>query len=150
TLFPYTTLFRSEMDCWQLPHWPTPPTYMPSVHPKRSTWHGETSRFGERMTRYYAYQITHERAFISAAKPFMRLGSQHELCVDTNSVKLWKRFAEDLKALDGDRIERIVVGIIEADSVEEAFDEIRIGNWLGDGNSHFADWVEKLHDSGKE
>lgn len=75
------------------------------------------------MVIYHAYEI-----YTSGAV---------DLGVDLNAADLLLRMAEDLRAADGDGgMERIVVGQVEGDSVEDALDNVRAGGWLEAG---FAD-----------
>lgn len=60
-----------------------------------------------------------------------------DLGADTDPAKLLLRLADDLKAADGDGgMERLIIGQVEANSVEDALNAVRAGEWLEAG---FAD-----------
>ena len=49
--------------------------------------------------------------------------------VDTDPVKFLLRMAEDLKAADGS-LERVILGRVEGESVEDALNSVRASGWL--------------------
>ena len=76
------------------------------------------------MARYFAYEILTD-------------GSS-DMGVDTDPAALWTRLADDLNDANGDSdLESVRVGMIQAENIEEALNEIRAGNWLKDAHNGF-------------